>query len=334
VFLLHTSLSKTALQLFTCVSLDASGRTFLVQDINVECSDAAHVMWMYSVGLPALVVYGAGIPMVSLLLLRARRASLESKDTQRTYGFLYAGYTPSTYFWETCIMARKISFAVVTVFLAPLGLRLQVYSVIVVALLALLAHDNVRPYTHMAANTADQGSLIVTIMTMLGGLYLGEKTLSSSTRTFVTVCVVGTNALFLLLLFVMVARLRYRSSRSSANAKLLVAASSKSEHTGTLAQKTAAPDSYLGAQRPSLKPQATAAPASHSALTAASWQPQAAGGPAVALSEPQLVRRGGTMPSGRQHALHKGIKTRAGQAVQPAEGQHWHSNPLQMGQAV
>jgi len=105
-------------------------------------------------------------------------------------------------------MLRKLGFAVVTVFLAPFGLHLQVYSVLVVALLALLAHDNVRPYAQGTANVADQGSLIVTILTMLGGLYLGEETLSTSARTVVTACVVGANALFLLVLTVLIIRLR------------------------------------------------------------------------------------------------------------------------------
>jgi hypothetical protein len=62
-------------------------------------------------GVPGLLLWCAGVPLLTLLVLTRQRAKLHQDDVLAFYGFLYAGYHPRLYFWEVAVMLRK--FAVV-----------------------------------------------------------------------------------------------------------------------------------------------------------------------------------------------------------------------------
>ena len=197
-FMLHMSLAQTTLRLFTCEELDDTGRAFLVADPNVECSSASNQVWMWGVGLPAFFVYGVGIPLSASIILWLRRKRLDSPEVLGTFGFLYGGYTRKWYFWETIIMTRKAMLAFVAVFVQPLGLRMQVYCTMLVGLAALAAHDSAQPFARGAMNALERASIFVSLLTMLGGLFLEQDEVSGGARVVVTMCIVLVNAVLLL----------------------------------------------------------------------------------------------------------------------------------------
>jgi hypothetical protein len=185
-FLLHMPLTTAALALFTCTRLDDSGRTFLMDDVSIECADPNNIAWTFGIGVPTFALYSIGIPVGVAVVLWKSQAAAQRPDALRRYGFLFSGYRPSWYFWEAVIMARKAAFSVTTVFLAGSGLRMQVYATLVVALASLMFHVHARPYTSGKVNIMDEASLLVTIVTMICGLVLGDETAGEATRVLAT----------------------------------------------------------------------------------------------------------------------------------------------------
>jgi len=72
------------------------------------------------VALPALIVWGIGLPAVAILILMRQynRDNLNSVTTKSIFGFLYNGYRYPKYYWEIVILYRKVLLVFVLVFLS------------------------------------------------------------------------------------------------------------------------------------------------------------------------------------------------------------------------
>jgi hypothetical protein len=70
----------------------------------------------------ALAVYVVGLPLVIFVMLYKRRRNLfgpDSDENLRKYGFLYDGYGPVAWWWETEELLRKLLLTAVAVLLDP-----------------------------------------------------------------------------------------------------------------------------------------------------------------------------------------------------------------------
>ena len=93
-------------------------------DMEIRCGDAEHSFFALGAALPAIILWGFGIPFAALIVLRYYRHRLY--DNQITYirtklGFLYLGYKPHLYYWEIIIMYRKLIIACISVSLVTQG---------------------------------------------------------------------------------------------------------------------------------------------------------------------------------------------------------------------
>ncbi len=67
--------------------------------------------------MPALVIWGLGIPMFAYGLMFKERKTLDSIKTRQKFGYLFRGYKQRYYYWEIVIMNRKIFLIFIQVFL-------------------------------------------------------------------------------------------------------------------------------------------------------------------------------------------------------------------------
>lgn len=194
-FLLHLSLVKAALGLMTCVTI--AGRSFLAGDLNIECNDTASQQWMYGVGMPALLVYGLGIPAACWAVLACKRSQLTSSAVQSKYGFLYLTYKPRFWWWETVALLRKVFLAVVAVFFAPFGAGVQSTAATVLLVLSLHVHASAQPYQSVLVNRLESGSLVVALVTICGGASLVDPRSSEGAKVLVSTVTLLVNAVFI-----------------------------------------------------------------------------------------------------------------------------------------
>jgi hypothetical protein len=68
-----------------------------------------------ALGIPYLVIWIIGFPLVIFYLLRRNRTKLDEREIIMEYGFFYIGLTDKSYYWEILIVnARKMLISVIT----------------------------------------------------------------------------------------------------------------------------------------------------------------------------------------------------------------------------
>jgi len=224
-FILHASVSKSALQLLACTrvgpsdALPVSGsdsaeaallwQSRLVAELDVRCDDPPIAVARLGLALPVLVFFSLGLPLGAAAALWYRRDRLRSDPkVKRTWGFLYRGFRveAGAAWWESIVMLRKLLLAFVTVILAPSGPVVQAVGALLVVMAALGLHAWVKPYESHSLNALEAGSLSVACVTLCSALLLDAGASGgpaaaagdTATRTGLSVVILASNALFLL----------------------------------------------------------------------------------------------------------------------------------------
>ena len=97
-------------------------------------------------GASGLIMWIILLPLLTGLILREKRAQLGNMSVRATYGFLYNGYAPRSYFWEVWGIIRKELVAGVGVFLLRAGTLVQSFILLLLLFFFLLISIKVRPF--------------------------------------------------------------------------------------------------------------------------------------------------------------------------------------------
>ena len=149
----------------------------------MECFTGSHLYWALFGGIPALLLWVLGIPLATWLLLYESQDQLYTKTIKSKYGFLFNGYQPSSYYWESVIMYRKVAMIFVSVFLQALGTRIQAFSVFLLIIFFVVLTAKKRPYLTRQLNELEQISLITSGITIYSGIFF-LSSLDSSSSVF------------------------------------------------------------------------------------------------------------------------------------------------------
>ena len=104
-------------------------------------------MFSYFVAIPAIIVWGLGIPFFALSILMKVKHKLERIDIIERYGFLIRGYRKSFYYWEIVIMYRKIGLIFISVFVESLGAIAQALIVFMILVIFFFVNSKYRPFS-------------------------------------------------------------------------------------------------------------------------------------------------------------------------------------------
>ena len=108
LFLCYPTVTKKVLEIVNYRTLfhgtfeDPVGRWFLENNFDVQAlpMTGTYAGMLFVIGVPALFVV-FGIPLLGFVALYYKRNELGNPDVKMKYGFLYDGYEPKYYFWET-----------------------------------------------------------------------------------------------------------------------------------------------------------------------------------------------------------------------------------------
>ena len=78
LFMLHPTLVSHTLLDFRCVDVDGELRLF--EDLEILCWSDSHSVMSYYVGIPALIVWGLGIPLVWLIYMIKQKSRSDKID--------------------------------------------------------------------------------------------------------------------------------------------------------------------------------------------------------------------------------------------------------------
>jgi hypothetical protein len=126
VVLIHPTVTRQIFSLFSCTHIPRKG-WFLAASLNEECYTYTHWVWMLAFGVPLIVIYACGGPVLCVWLLFKRKHKLWTDSaTRQKYGFLFLGYEERAYWWECVVMGRKVGMVMVSVFFRGFGTAVQV----------------------------------------------------------------------------------------------------------------------------------------------------------------------------------------------------------------
>ncbi|CAE7318350.1 Contig2763.g2965 [Symbiodinium sp. KB8] len=174
LFILYPGIMRQVLMVFNTYGDVIGGETYLTGDFAVSTSDPQYTA-VWATALVAVVVYLVGIPASALYLLYRRRSQLADPSMRDTYAMLYAGYRLQgrVYLWEGVVLARKVSFAFLSVFMSN-GF-LQAHIGLALLCVSLMMHLTVRPFSYAVANSLETASLGVSAFCLMGLLYLSSQ---------------------------------------------------------------------------------------------------------------------------------------------------------------
>ena len=153
----------------SCVSIDSS--SYLKEQLSEECWVGHHLRFALSVGLLGIILWSVGTPLLSFFLLYRKRSSLNSPAVKERLGFLYNGYSPRAYYWESSITLRKLVIAFVSIFLTVKGTMLQSLVLFVILFSSIFLTIRIRPYEDFRVNRLEVVSLFALLVTAYCGIF-------------------------------------------------------------------------------------------------------------------------------------------------------------------
>ncbi|CAG9326024.1 unnamed protein product [Blepharisma stoltei] len=196
LFLIHPNLVKVMFSSFSCREIDV-GEFWLVDNLEIRCWDDNHLFYIFAVSIPSIIVWGIGIPTVSLFFLWKNRRHLNALSIRLRFGFLFNGYKARKYYWEFLILYRKILIVCCSVFLQNISTDIQALTVMVLLLFCLIMQSQNQPYDGSILNQMEIRSILVATITIYCGLYYLTGALNEATKVVFFIAIVLVNAYFI-----------------------------------------------------------------------------------------------------------------------------------------
>ena len=106
VFLFHPTLTIESLSVFTWSKVN-EGDYRMTHHMEYSWYSFDHLRWWLFVGLPILVVWVFGCPLIAFIILTKKRHHLDDWSVKKYFLVIYQGLRKETYYWEFVNMFRK-----------------------------------------------------------------------------------------------------------------------------------------------------------------------------------------------------------------------------------
>jgi len=87
-------------------------------NMNYVCYSADHLRWILYTGLPMLVIWVLGMPLIVFIILFRNRKDLDNPAVKKYFLMLYQGLRKETFYWELVNTLRKFLIVGFNVFLS------------------------------------------------------------------------------------------------------------------------------------------------------------------------------------------------------------------------
>lgn len=206
--ILYPTVVKKTFQLFACQSivlLDESGQEFaqyrLIANPDLVCYDAAHTAAVLAIGVPGLMVFALGVPLLILVLLICNRKNIMHPrysdvpaETRNMIGFIIKAFEPDYFYWEMVRVLRKTALIATTVFLHTLSARLKIFMGTLCSAVAAATHLRNRPFRSSLLDLLEEMTLLCLTGTLfVGVLFVGDDSLSGAAGIVAAFAIVVSN---------------------------------------------------------------------------------------------------------------------------------------------
>ena len=128
--------------------------TYLSADWDAPAYTSEHIATMVAAAITLIIfTFGAPVAALGVLIYMRIKDRLHEPEIFTMFGFLYAGYKPKYFWWESMVLLRKVASTVIA--LAPIGLQLQAISAAVLLGFFIVIQLIVCPFKNQRHNVLD-----------------------------------------------------------------------------------------------------------------------------------------------------------------------------------
>ncbi|GAB5360179.1 hypothetical protein AAMO2058_000605300 [Amorphochlora amoebiformis] len=211
LFALYPSLVLQAFKLFNCQQLGETSESFvLMADMREICHQGSQLTWMLFLGVPMVVVYVLGFPIICLILLNKFKHILPTRWTNEAETWspyirrkkqlvamklylLFHGYKPNFYYFEVVIMVRKLLVVAIAVFFHDQLIQALLATLLVVIVMTIQVR--IMPFTGPILNILEFYSLATSFVTFFFGLFLFGN-IGYEGEVCISIIILGANIVF------------------------------------------------------------------------------------------------------------------------------------------
>ena len=162
------------LQATTCI--EVGDESVLYYQMDVLCDSDLHVTWKWAL-IAAYLVYAFVLPGWLMLVMHRDRALFlaEDEETIRIYGFAINAYKAEFFYWQFCIMYRKIAQITLITLARPAGIVVQAQLALLVSMVAIVLHLQMKPFKNELVNNLEKVSLGSFAITAWVGVLMSQS---------------------------------------------------------------------------------------------------------------------------------------------------------------
>ena len=196
----YPRLILSAFFLFKCITINDSTDSFLEQNPDIMCWDRKHISLILFLGLPNIVIWGFGIPiLLSLMALKFKLLmdlTSKFKHWNDILNYLTIDYKASKYYWETFLFLQKLVVVAVSIFTSRLDAVSQGGIMILVFLVFFLIYEASSPSQYEIVNKYRVFSYMTTICTAAFAILSSNEENTTTMKLLYLSCMLGSNTVF------------------------------------------------------------------------------------------------------------------------------------------
>lgn len=174
IVLLFVSLppiTSTTFTLLNCTEAFGDGDMYLAVDVSIACWEGEHGAYALRAALPTILFWVLGLPFVAFLILFRKRERLQEPENIGTYGFLYIGLKPNTFYWEILLHFRKVALLSANIFLTRFEPLYRALLGFILMILYIELLQKIEPYQREELNDLELKATFAAFATFYGGLF-------------------------------------------------------------------------------------------------------------------------------------------------------------------
>jgi len=194
VFLLHPRLAQSGISVFRWVEIDKS--IFKVRiDTDVGWYSAEHLKWCALLGLPILVIWVAGMPLIALILMYRNVRKEDDNKVKQYFLILNQGLKRKHFYWEFVNSLRKVWILIS--FVLPTNYQMTFSTSMLIFTWRLQKY--LQPYKNEKKNELEILGINIGIITLLWGMIYNTEDQTNDNLNFLVLWIM----IFLNILFIL-----------------------------------------------------------------------------------------------------------------------------------
>ena len=200
MYLLYPTIASTVFKQLACSQglNDLDYSWYLVYDMQSPCYSPHHLAFLLTIGLPTLIVYIFGFPIIGLYLMHSRikRYGWQDDTLMYRYAMLLSGYRHEYWWWELVTASRKVTLIGIGIFGANYGTEVQFFLAVMVIVFCLAAQAYAGPYSNQNLNHLENYALLILFLSLYLGLLFFWETFEPEGLDMVAYMIITLNVFF------------------------------------------------------------------------------------------------------------------------------------------